>query len=155
MSLPIMENLLSEFGALIGIPDLQPDEQHRCNMMFDDVAVSFELAAGDENLYIFSLLGTVPRDDAEAAYATLLRANYAFEGTGGSTLSVDPNTGGVVLIRSERLDTLRLPTFELVVQDFVNVAEEWMNRISAGDLKGRADTPAEDTLPSADGMMRV
>ena len=155
MSRSVMENLLAEFGASIGIPDLRPDAEQQCNLMFDDVAVSFELGVGDESLYIYSLLGDVPETGAEAAYADLLGANYSFGGTGGSTLSVDPQTGNIVLIREERLEALRLPTFEAVVQDFVNVAEQWMKRIRNGDFGGSGDDAPEDPHPPAGGMMRV
>ena len=155
MSLSVMENILAEFGASIGIPDLRPDAEQRCNLMFDDVAVSFELGGGDESLYIYALLGDVPETGAEAAYADLLGANYSFGGTGGSTLSVDPQTGGIVLIREERLEALRLPTFEAVVQDFVNVAEQWMNRIRSGEFGGPGDDVPEDSQPPGGGMMRV
>ena len=155
MSQSVMENILAEFGASIGIPDLRPDAEQRCNLMFDDVAVSFELGGGDGSLYIYSLLGDVPETGAEAAYADLLGANYSFGGTGGSTHSVDPRTGGIVLIREERLEALRLPTFEAVVQDFVNVAEQWMNRIRKGEFGGPGDEVPEDPEPPGTPMMRV
>ena len=158
MSLAVMENLLAEFGAAIGIPGLQPDEDHRCNIMIDDVAVSFELGKGDESLYIYSLLGPVPEGDVDAAYAALLHANTSFEGTRGSTLGIDPQTGGIVLIREERLEFLRLPGFESIVEGFVDIAEGWMKRIDSGDFKPQ---PAESQAESMslqegqEGMMRV
>ncbi len=155
MSLTTMQNVLSEFGTSIGIPGLEPDAEHRCNLMFDDVAVSFELGAGEESLYIYALLGPVPETGAEAVYADLLRANYVLDDTGGSTLGVDPETGGIVLIRSERLDALRLGTFETVVQDFVDAAERWMQRIEKGEFGAEPDASGEDVTPSGEGMMRV
>ena len=108
MSLATMTSLLAEFGAAVGIPDLKPDAELRCNMMFDDVAVSFQLGPDDESLYVYSLVGSVAEADRAVAYPALLRANYAFEGTAGSTFSVDPRSGSIVLIRAERLETLRL-----------------------------------------------
>ena len=89
MSSTVMNNLLREFGASIGIPDLQIDEEYRCNMMFDDVPVSFELGDGDESIYIYSLLGHVPDDGLEQFYAELLHANYVFADSGGSTPGQD------------------------------------------------------------------
>ena len=155
MSLAVMENLFAEFGAAIGIPDLQPDEGHRCNIMIDDVAVSFELGTGDESLYIYSLLGPVPEGDEGAVYAALLHANYLIEGTRGSTLGIDPRSGGIVLIREERLESLRLAGFESIIEEFVDVAERWMKRIDSGDFKPQpAESQAESTS-SQEGMMRV
>ena len=155
MSLAVMENVLAEFGAAIGIPDLRPDEEHRCNMMIDDVAVSFELGVGDESLYIYSLLGPVPEGDADAVYAALLHANYIFEGTRGSTLSIDPRTGGIVLVRQERLERLRLPGFESIVEEFVDIAEHWMKRIDSGDFKPQPAESRPESNSLQEGMLRV
>ena len=132
MSSNVMNNLLGEFGAAIGMPDLQLDEEFRCNMMFDDVPVSFELGEGDESVYIYSLLGRVPDDGRDGIHAELLHANYVFTENGGSTLSVDVQSGNVVLLREERLELLRLARLESVVERFVDVAEGWMRRLGGG-----------------------
>ena len=157
MSSTVMNNLLREFGASIGTPDLQIDEEYRCNMMFDDVPVSFELGDGDESMYIYSLLGHVPDDGLEQLYAELLHANYVFADSGGSTLSVDPQSGNVVLLREERLELLRLSRLESVVEQFVNVAEGWMSRLRSGGTN-ETETPrggavSEQRPPG--GVMRV
>ena len=123
MSSSVLNNLLREFGSAIGIPDLQLDEEYRCNMMFDEVPVSFELGDGDESMYIYSLLGQVPDDGLEPFYAELLHANYLFAESGGSTLGVDSKSGNVVLLREERLESMRLSTLESVAEQFVSVAE--------------------------------
>ena len=157
MSSTVMNNLLREFGASIGIPDLQIDEEYRCNMMFDDVPVSFELGDGDESIYIYSLLGHVPDDGLEQLYAELLHANYVFADSGGSTLSVDSQSGNVVLLREERLELLRLSRLESVVEQFVNVAESWMSRLRSG---GTTEAGAPRGEPASEprsrgGVMRV
>ena len=105
MSSAAMNNLLREFGTSIGIPDLELDEDFRCNLMFDEVPVSFELGKGDESVYIYSLLGRVPDEGLEGFYAELLHANYVLADNAGSTLSVDSQSGNVVLLREERLET--------------------------------------------------
>ena len=157
MSSTVMNNLLREFGASIGIPDLQIDEEYRCNMMFDEVPVSFELGDGDESMYIYSLLGHVPDDGLEQLYAELLHANYVFADSGGSTLSVDSQSRNVVLLREERLELLRLSRLESVVEQFVNVAEGWMSRLRSGGTN-EVDAPrggavSEQRPPG--GVMRV
>lgn len=157
MSSTVMNNLVREFGATIGIPDLQIDEEYRCNMMFDDVPVSFELGDDDGSMYIYSLLGRVPDDGLEQLYAELLHANYVFADNGGSTLSVDPESGNVVLLREERLELLRLPRLESVVEQFVNVAEGWMNRLRSG-ATNEGDAPRDEAVSEQKppgGVMRV
>ncbi len=155
MSVAAMASLLADFGAVVGIAGLAPDAEHRCNLMFDDVALSLELGEDDESLYIYALLGSVADADCGTAYATLLAANYGFQGTGGATLCVEPRTGGVVLFRAERLETLPLARFAAVVEDFVDTAEMWAAR-----LRDRAfGAPDADAGPeqraSGSGMVRV
>ncbi|MDE0659719.1 MAG: type III secretion system chaperone [Gammaproteobacteria bacterium] len=156
MSLATMTSLLAEFGAVVGIPDLKPDAELRCNMMFDDVAVSFQLGPDDESLYVYSLVGTVAEADTAVAYPALLRANYALEGTAGSTFSLDPRSGGIVLIRAERLETLRLGRLEALVEDFVNAVERWAEQIRRGQYEttGTARGGDEPETP-APGIVRV
>ena len=157
MSSNVMNNLVREFGAAIGIPDLQLDEEYRCNMMFDEVPVSFELGGGDESMYIYSLLGHVPDDGREQFYAELLHANYVFAGSGGSTLSVDSQSGSVVLLREERLESLRLPRLESVVEQFVNIAEGWVSRLGGGgenEVDASRDASVSEQRPPG-GIMRV
>ena len=155
MSQAIMNNLIREFGTAIGIPDLQIDEDNRCNLMFDDVAVSFELAHGDESMFIYALLGTVPNREADSFLAAMLRANHLLAATLGSTLSIDPKNNDAVLIREERLDSLRLPRLETIVEDFVNVAELWMGHLDAGTVDDSPAQPASDPELPDGGMMRV
>lgn len=157
MSSTVMNSLVREFGASIGIPDLQIDEEYRCNMMFDEVPVSFELGDGDESMYIYSLLGHVPDDGRERFYAELLHANYVFADNGGSTLSVDSQSGNLVLLREERLELLRLSRLESVVEQFVNVAEGWMSRLRSGGTS-EADAPRDGAVSEQKppgGVMRV
>ena len=157
MSSNVMNNLLREFGDSIGIPGMQIDEEFRCNMMFDEVPVSFELGDGDETMYVYSLIGHVPEDGLEQFYARLLHANYVFRDNGGSTLSVDSESGNVVLIREERLESLRLARLESVVEQFVNVAESWMGRLAGGEADeegaSRDESVSERRPPG--GVMRV
>ena len=154
MSSSVLNNLLREFGSAIGIPDLKLDEEYRCNMMFDEVPVSFELGDGDESVYIYSLLGQVPDDGLERFYAELLHANYLFAESGGSTLGVDSKSGNVVLLREERLESMRLSTLESVAEQFVSVAEAWMNRLGNGASESPAPPgePASEPRPPSGGM---
>ena len=156
MSSSVLNNLLREFGSAIGIPDLKLDEEYRCNMMFDEVPVSFELGHGDESVYIYSLLGQVPDDGLERFYAELLHANYLFAESGGSTLGVDSKSGNVVLLREERLESMRLSTLESIAEQFVTVAEAWMDRLRNGANESDAPPVESASVPRPpSGGMRV
>ena len=79
MSIQAMQNLLQEFGVTIGIPSLTLDEDNRCNLVFDDIGISFELSKEQESLYVYSYLGDAPDANREKVYAALLDANYIFQ----------------------------------------------------------------------------
>ena len=136
----ILNNLLGEFGTAIGMPELELDEENRCNLMFDEVAVSFELSPDEASVFLYSYLGDVVSNNSRAVFAALLDANYLFRGTMGATMGVDGASGRVVMIRSEDLSTLRLSRFQSLVEEFVNLAELWQNRL--------ADFPADTAQQS-------
>ncbi len=140
MSENMMKNLLQEFGKTIGITDLQLDNEHRCNLLFDDIGVSFELGSDEESIYLYSMLGVAPSSDLESLYAILLNANYIFRGTKGATIGVEASSKSIVLIREERLENMQLARFEYIVEAFVSLAESWRERL--GELSNEA--PAGD-----------
>ncbi len=148
----VLHSLIKEFGAAVGLEDMTFDDQQRCNLMFDDVPVSLEMSGGEGSLYIYSVLAPEPAENANALYAELLRANYAFAQTAGATLALDPAGGGIVLMREEPLETLRLPQFEALIEDFVNVAEGFIASLAEGSLSKAAQTiDSEPSEPSGDG----
>ena len=154
MSESALRSLIGEFGKAVGLDELAFDDQQRCNLMFDDVPVSFELGSGEDSLYIYSVLGAEAEEGAEALYSDLLKANYAFAQTGGATLALDPAGGGIVLMREEPLETLRLPRLESLVENFVNVAERLMANLAEGSLSnagGAADSVASSEPAEAGG----
>ena len=140
----VMKNLFSEFGAAIGLPELQPDEENRCNLMFDEVAVSFELSPHEDSIYIYAYLGDMPAGAPKALPAALLDANYLFRGTGGATIGMDEATGRVVMVRAADLSTLRQSTFQSLVEEFVNLAELWQKKL-AGFPMGTEEEPLPAT----------
>ena len=145
MTAEAMQSLIGEFGGSIGIPDLRLDEENRCNLMFDDVAVSFELSHSGESLYIYSYLGDAPNENPEKVYARLLDANYIFKHTRGATLGMEESSKKIVLIREYNLRIMRLTDFEAVVETFVDLAEYWKRRIA-----GLASEEERNSLPDSD-----
>ncbi len=123
------DNLLTELGAAIGIPELCANEDYSCKLLFDEVAVSLELCEDHESFYICCVLGQTGPEVSAAQLALLLDANYLFSGTGGATLGVDKTSGNIALIRAERLSALRKPQFLTMLEEFVNLAEFWQARL--------------------------
>lgn len=138
------DNLLADLGAEIGIADLGADEDNRCNLLFDEVAVSLELSEDGAALYIYSLLGHVRQDADTAQLAALLDANFLFSGTAGAALGVEKASGSIVLARSERLPGMNKPLFLAVLEEFVNLAEFWQQRLTQPfETTGEAPGPPQ------------
>ena len=160
MSANAMRALMRDFGASIGIKELEPDEEHRCNLMFDDVAVSFELTRNETTLCIYALIGTIAHEREAALHRQMLEANYLLDASASATLGVEAGSRSVVITREERLDNLRLPNLEQIVESFVNTAEHWMKRIEGGGNEGPQATTTQRGEPSEEparthGAMRV
>ena len=104
-------------------------------------------------------IGEPPPEHLEGLYKTLLGANHFFGGTGGATISLDPDTGRIALCRALPLATLDGDKFYAEVERFVNTAETWAKVVV--DYRGAAamtpDKSDEDASPafSADGFMQV
>ena len=77
------------------------------------------------------------------------KANYFHRGTGGATFALNPDTGALTLITSERLDALGEEAFFAFVEKFVNTLAVW-NGISDGS-RPSAELSAEpqDDAPDA------
>jgi hypothetical protein len=155
MTAEAMQNLFKEFGETIGIPDLQPDEENRCNLMFDEVAVSFELNQDGNSIYVYSYLGDVPSENREQFYAGLLDANYTFKHTQGATLGVEYASKKVLLIREYGLEAMRLASFEHAVEQFVNLAEYWKQKMPGLALSSEQDSPIGNDDPLDAHTMKV
>lgn len=133
--------LLGEFGREIGLDGLTLDADGHAALAFDDVLVNLELEEDDDRLLFYAYLGGI-RGDAPAAMRAMLEANLFWRGADGGTLAMERATGGVVLelaVPAASLDRARL---EAVLERFINTAEEWTQRLGAGEAAKAADAEA-------------
>jgi len=131
MLLQSCKGLMRSLGADVGIPDLALDEAHCCTLAFDSVVVNFELDESSGQLFFYANLGPMPAAGSRV-YEQLLEGNLLWKDTGGATLSLDREGSRVMLqqgLPAERLSEL---DFKAAVEQFVNVAEAWTQRVSEG-----------------------
>src|SRR3954469_9913973 len=95
MSMASYAELLQSFGKSIGLPGAAPDADGYCAMSFDDLVVHFQY--DEDELTIFSQIGEVDEDRTEGIYGMLLAANMFWQGSKGTTISVDPDTRHVFI----------------------------------------------------------
>ena len=76
------EILLADFGASIGIEELSFNDENRCNLLFDEVAITIELLEDTGTVYIYSYLCQIRDDEQTEVQSLLLHANYLFNLSG-------------------------------------------------------------------------
>ena len=143
MSVDALSNLIADFGASIGLPELCLDEDGRVNLEFDDIPISIESSSRDDAVSIYSLIDRLPPGVRhERLYAKLLNANYLHRETDGGALGVDADTGNIVLVREHNLAAMRPGDFEANVERFINLAERW-RRVVYDAYQDAGSSPAD------------
>lgn len=122
--------LLAALGQQVGIAGLALDEAGCCVLAFDDVVLHFEADEQSGRLFLYAGLGDAPDRLAEAFYRELLAANLMWQGTGGATLSLDPDGRRFVLGHAVPVDRITEVDFVATVERFVDIAETWRRRIA-------------------------
>lgn len=138
-------NLLSDLGKNIGLPDLKPSSEGLCSLRFDD-KVTIDLEHHEESgvLTFSCVVGTLSEHEAEAFYPQLLEANLLWGGTGGATLAMDRATKKVFLCYQEHLEGMDFPRFQQLLKGFSDTALFWYQRLQQGP-----GTAAPTTTPAA------
>ena len=141
------QHILKSFGAGINLPDLSLDEDHRCNLFFDEVPVSIEVSPNEQYIYMYSYLGDAPVASSESLGGKLLEANYIYGETERCTLGIQSISRKVALICNERIKGMDLSDFEQSLENFINVAEYWMKNLNAPPVQNR-ESEEQDVDPS-------
>ena len=139
-----LEELIGKFSAAVGIENV-PAVEGVWKFSADGNVFG---VTGDETGETVWLFGEVPYVDPEKKDALLkaaMEANYFHRGTGGATFSLNPETGALTLVASQKLDAL------------VNALATWKGVSGAGKARDEspADSPAGQAAPPNFGFMRV
>ncbi len=126
-----MQQLLSDFGRSIGIPNLAFDEHHYCCLLLDDLVINMEHDPARDDLFLYAHLGHLPSEPSMELYETLLEANFFFRQTAGGVLGIDKATGILTLARRQASSTLTLTSLEKLVENFANTTEYWTKRVAS------------------------
>lgn len=140
--------LMSDFGTRLGIP-LEPDADGVYG--FDVEGMTFAIHDLPENAQaVFTGdLGQPPPENPEGLYRLVLEAQYLFQETQGSTLSLNPETGRFTLCRTLPLLALDPDTFFAAAEQFINTLEAWSKIIR--NYRAAADAaPASGTRTQPD-----
>lgn len=124
------KELIDEFAARVGVTEsVEVDDENRCAFEIDGMGV---IAQGLDEVGIVSLLAFIappPPERLERLYRRLLEANHLYRETFGATLSVDPESGLVCLVKHVPSATLDGETFFREVELFTNVIGYWKETV--------------------------
>ena len=128
--LNLARGLVATLAQTLCLPDLALDAaHHHCVLVFDlDLVVNLEFKRADSRLILSCQLDELPAN-AEPLTRELLAANLYWQRTRGSTLAVDEATNQVFLTYPVSVIETNAAGFEVIVEDFVNQAEYWRERI--------------------------
>ncbi len=122
--------LLEELGRRINHPGLEVDEFGRCVL---NVGADFQLTLyydePTQAVTVFCGLAQLAARDIAAWAPHLLRANLFWSETSEATLSLDPESGVVVLARRLPENGLDYTVFEEALLRFMAAAKTWHERL--------------------------
>ena len=124
------KKLMADFAAAARVDRIDPDEDGCYRFEIDGMVVTLSEVVQSGDLLMWAEVGELPPEGRETLYRTLLEALYMGRATGGSVLSVDPESGMVCLHRGDPLAAMDFERFKEALQKFVNVLEFWRRTLA-------------------------
>jgi hypothetical protein len=140
----LAEKLIANFGTLLTLPELTLDAAtNSCVLLFDgDIVLNIEFDEPTGQLILSAYLDELSQDSPESMLRELMVANLYWHRTDGATLGLEDATNGVILAQARAVTELDDPTFEKLVENFVNQAERWKKRIA----QSKTESPSTPML---------
>ena len=123
----MFEDAVESLGQRLGA-DLSVKEG-ACHIEVDGMAVAMHQIDDIGGFCLLGEIGELPPLNAEAVMSALLTANHLFKGTGGATISRDPDTGNLFLCLYERLELLDGDRIYEIFGRFVDTLEIWRETV--------------------------
>lgn len=124
----LLNSLLGNFGEMIGLADLELNDQNRCSLLLGDddasVQVTMELAA-DGTLCFYTIMDKDPNGVSEQLKEQISEQP---EGDDGTYLSLSGSGSTVFLCLNAEVKSLNGLDFETLVRDFYSSANQWKRK---------------------------
>ena len=149
--------LIANFGTLLTLPELTLDEHsNSCVLLFDgDIVLNIEFDPATSHLILSAYLSELPQDAPETLLRELMIANLYWHRTDGATLGLEDATNGVILAQSRAVTELDDPSFEKLVEAFVNQAERWKKHLAEARNAPPTQAPPMHAIPSSNEGPRI
>jgi hypothetical protein len=151
----IFAGLIGALSATIG-HTLEIAKETTVHADFDDFALLIEFFPASGQVLLAVPVADVPPASEtgggrESLYRELLQGHYLFAGTHGAALALDPEGRFVCLQLLQHINALTRDNFPVLVENFLNQAEEWRRRcLAAGEA-----APEPPAAEPGQGMIRV
>lgn len=145
------KDLMSGFGAKVGIPDLAPDSENTCRIDIDGMSVSFMQHQESDMVVTWAEVSEPPPEGVTILYRVLMESMFMGQGTGGSTFSIEPESKKIFLHRLDPLALMDLDSFCTMLEKFVNVLEQWRKLIA--DFRPVAEEIGKSSGEAAPGPL--
>ncbi len=147
-------NLLEALSKTIGVP--VEDAGGAAAINVDGTTIILQDAG--ELLLIRADLGEIPQYGREALLASAMEANFLYQGTGGSTLALNPDDGHLNIHKYNWLERLDPESTFNLLENFADTVNAWSNLIEDYRPVAQASSERpEDTVDHLgnDDIMKV
>ena len=147
------DELIRDFGGQIGV-ELTPRDG-MVALDVDGMSVLIQELHELDAVVVLGEIGEPPPQGLEALLSSMLNANYLFTGTGGGTLSRDPESGKFYLCRWKALALADATSFAAMMDRFLNVLETWRKLVA--DYRPAEPAADEAGLPAfgSSGFLQI
>lgn len=155
------DELVKGFCEMAAIADFALPHDGVCQLEIDGMDVNLVEVPETRQLLTWAEVGEPPAEGRERFYRVLLESMHGGRASGGSTFSINPESGCIWLSRIDQLQLLEHDTFRRMLEKFVNMLEEWRKIVvDYREVAGKPGTAAEggrvDALKLArSGFFRV
>ena len=133
-------SLIQGLSAHLGV-ELEPADESTVHVSFDGLPLLLEHLPDAEQILLAAPIAPAPPQGSEAICRELLKGQYLFAETMGATLALDAEENFVCLQIAPSLRVLTPENFPILVENFLNVAEAWRERLKTGQT---VEAPREE-----------
>jgi len=122
---------LRDLGQLLGLPQLEWDEQQSCTLEFgDDLSLTMYVDEDRPDVTLYTVLGALTAATPVSTWQQLMEANLFGSGTQGATLGYESGAELLYLTQRLPLETLTPQRWLSALQGFVSVGRTWQRKLN-------------------------
>lgn len=142
-NLPLIDQL-QDLGQLLGLSNLQWDEDQTCTLEFgDDLTLCMYVDEDRPDVSVYTVLGAMTSSTPVSIWKQLMEANLFCNGTHGATLGYE--SGAELLYLTHRLpfETLTPQRWLTALQGFVSAGRHWKSQLQSMGVAQAEISPSD------------